>query len=504
MTLLTALTWSVARAVMVATIAVLVSRAVTPHRRSKLTVAIALLPLFVPNLLIGFTYRMAASRLAQSGSAASVLTELIYSGILLAGSIAVIIAVRLILRGSSVSNQALHSWKLLRGLTPHAPCKFPPLRRRWWITWFRLQATGPFRASIVGWCAAVLWCFQEFETAALLQVDRHPIAWPVWLFDAHAAGVPLKRSLSMLIVPLVLELTLLCPVVWLLRGSRASLLSNDLPAVSRRVAPSPERASFRLAFRSVLLIVQAVFVVTVFLAWPLISNWTDVTAGFAALWNQPTLLFGSLTQIAASLGFACAASAIAMQAAVVLRSSNRWWLNVAVLVPELLGSLVLSLLLLAVFQSSPANWLYDTWVPIVTGLSLLMLPRAFLLATLLESTVRPQAAHSAKLLLTSNAGEVRRSGLNLVWRLVQFRWLLAGAILVHWSFWDVTVPSLLRPLRFEPVVTRLYNEMHYGRTETLTAITLLSVVLPWTAVFALMFVVRAVLKFRGRDTVRAA
>ena len=36
-------------------------------------------------------------------------------------------------------------------------------------------------------------------------------------------------------------------------------------------------------------------------------------------------------------------------------------------------------------------------------------------------------------------------------------------------------------LQFEPVITRLYNEMHYGRTETLTAITSLSLLIPWLA-----------------------
>ena len=51
-------------------------------------------------------------------------------------------------------------------------------------------------------------------------------------------------------------------------------------------------------------------------------------------------------------------------------------------------------------------------------------------------------------------------------------------VLAHWCLWDVAVASTLRPVRFEPIVVRLYNEMHYGRTETLAAITLLALVIP--------------------------
>jgi hypothetical protein len=45
-------------------------------------------------------------------------------------------------------------------------------------------------------------------------------------------------------------------------------------------------------------------------------------------------------------------------------------------------------------------------------------------------------------------------------------------ISAHRCFWDVTVASILRPVELEPVITRLYNEMHYGRTEALMSLSI--------------------------------
>jgi hypothetical protein len=47
-------------------------------------------------------------------------------------------------------------------------------------------------------------------------------------------------------------------------------------------------------------------------------------------------------------------------------------------------------------------------------------------------------------------------------------------LLTQWCFWDVTTTSILRPLSPEPVVTRLYNEMHFARTEALLGLTVLA------------------------------
>ena len=200
-----------------------------------------------------------------------------------------------------------------------------------------------------------------------------------------------------------------------------------------------------------------------------------------ALMTQPSgLLKQSLVQIVTSLGFASAAAMIALRIAVTIHTGNLWnRLMTILLIPGLLGSLVTCLTLLAVFQTPLLHPLYDTWLPLVLGLSLTLLPRAFLIAALLHRMSDPSAWHSAELLSFSPLITLRRSGAVIRWRIRTFAWVLAFMILCHWSFWDVTTAAILRPVQLEPIITRLYNEMHYGRTEALVLITTLSVLAPW-------------------------
>jgi hypothetical protein len=148
------------------------------------------------------------------------------------------------------------------------------------------------------------------------------------------------------------------------------------------------------------------------------------------------------------------------------------------LIPGLMGSLVLSLLLVAVFQSSLLRQLYDTWLPMLLGQSLAILPRSFALVVIMNQMTERSALHSASLLMSSPHFNIRQRISSIFWRMTTFRWLLCGLVIAQWCFWDVTTASILRPVQLEPVVTRLYNEMHYGRTESLMSLTALSLLIP--------------------------
>lgn len=467
MTLSEALLYSTTRAIAIATLAFIPANALLPlieRLRSSVVrsaiIVCALLPLFVPELLVGFTYRLTATRLVNS----SLATEALYALILLGRAVAVVTAVRLILPATAASRESLHAWKLLNRQAPG-----------WTFGYARLLVTGPYRPHIIGWCISTLMCFQEFETAALVQIDRHPVAWSVWLFDAHAQGESLSSSLSMLKCPLLIELLILIPVLTLARIPQ-QLTTLDT-AESRRTSPAGSAMGICWLFAALV----------GFAVWPVIANGPQLIDGITILPVQTSLLQRSLQQIGSSLGFALISALVTLWMAVALNRFTQRGLTIAMLLPGLSGSLVLSLSLLAMFQTQSLNHLYDTPLPMILGLSLLMLPRAFLLVLLLMVTSSPQSRHSATLLLSFNDSTTRATGQMLLWRMVDMRWLLATGLLLHWCFWDVTVPSVLRPLRFEPVVTRLYGEMHYGRTETLAAITCLSLLAP-----LMTFVVAAV------------
>jgi ABC-type spermidine/putrescine transport system permease subunit II len=217
--------------------------------------------------------------------------------------------------------------------------------------------------------------------------------------------------------------------------------------------------------------------------WPVFTNCRDVVDGFRSLAAQGSFQSRS-EQILISVFAATLSSVCALQFSIGLRTFRTQWISLVPILPGLCGALVLSLFLLAAFQLPILHALYDTWVPMLLGQTLLMLPRAFLLVVLLEITSQKLALHSATLMTHSPDLKIARRGRGLIWRLRSLRWLLATAVLTHWSLWDVTTAAILRPTRFEPIVNRLYNEMHYGRTETLVAITAMTLVIPGLAFLA--------------------
>lgn len=460
MTLETVLAWSAGRSLILTTLALLlaipisrtISHGSTNTALQKLWIAAALLPLFVPDLLIGFAYRLVSAQLLHSVAA----TETLYAVLLLTRIVALQFAVQRMLPCSAVSVESLHSWQLNR-YRDH----------KWWFTWLRLQISGPARAPLVAWLAGALLCFQEFETAALLQIDRHPIAWTVWLFDAHAAGEPLFSSLNFAAPALILQCAWLLPCLWLLLSGSAltPLASGNIPQT---------HSSRALKFLATIVIVVGVFLV---LCWPIVCNASELLAGIHNLATQHTLWARS-KQILTSLMECALAAYLALQVCSYTSVLKPRSLKLLLVLPGLCSPLVLSLSLLAAFQLPILHHLYDTWLPMLLGHVLLLLPRAMLLVTVLSVLTPTTARHAGHLLFPAHHQPTKATARQLSWTMHKKKWLLALAILTHWCFWDVTIAATLRPVTFEPVVTRLYNEMHYGRTETLVAMTGLALLIP--------------------------
>ena len=495
MTLNQSLLWSLARSMIIASIAVwpvamLVARieASSTVRSRRLRLLLAVFPLFLPELLIGFNYRLTATQLTSGTGplTAAICTEGLYGLLMLSRCMAVGVALSMLLpRGHSL-DESLHAWVLLRSRMASAT---------WWAGWLRLKIFGAWQAPLVAWSAMALVAFQEFETAALMQIDRYPIAWSVWLFDAHAARLPLWDSLRMMAWPLLCELVMLGPALYVILKSPVAD-GNELACDHGFNVGSSVWKSVRF---SALLTPGIVL----FVLWPLINNALPIVRGGMLMLENATLR-QSLVQILTSTGFAIGATVMSMGIALRIctgigerhGASRRFavriqgQLSVAsdislgrilwmiLLLPGLLGSLVLSLGLLAMFQLPGLRGLYDTWLPMLLGQTLAVLPFAVAVVLLLMRVSDPAALHSAKLLAVSDESGIRRQMVAIRWRLTTGRWLLGGLIIAHRCFWDVTVASILRPVQVEPVITRLYNEMHYGRTEALMSLSLLAALTP--------------------------
>ncbi len=459
--------WSVLRTVLAATLAIVIGRFLLNWARRcdstrwrPVWLAGLVVPLLVPELLVGFTYRLTAQQLTASPWGA----ELLYFLLLLIRGIAVCVLVLLLLPRSAVTSESLHSWTLLAGGG-----------RRHWRNLLKLQLTGPWRSSIVAWCLTALVTFQDFETAALIQVDSHPVVWTVWLFDAVAGNQTLGQSLRRIVAPVLFEILLLVPGLLLIvrQNESAEPLRTQMTGPDDR---DPGRSRIMRAV-AVLVTLSALAAV---IGRPLWVSLPELPGGLAFLWRDVP---GVLKQQLSTFGFSAVAAAIALSTAVLLRRWNRPGAVCCCLLPGLAGSLVLSLILLWLFQRPLLVPLWDTWLPLLLGQSLLLLPRAWVLLLILELTVAPQSLHSAQLLLSGNRRQ-RQTGLRLLWILSRLRWLIVAAVLCHWATWDVTTASILRPVSVDPVATRLYQEMHFSRTESLTALSAVTLLFPFAVAAA--------------------
>ncbi len=494
------LLWSLARCVIIASIAVwpvaaIVSRIdASPTVLSRrLRLLLAIFPFFLPELLIGFNYRLTVTQLTSGSSpfVAATCTEALYALLMFSRCLAVGVALSLLMPRSSATDESMHSWVMLRHLMPPAT---------WWRGWLWLKIFGSWQTSLVAWSAMALVGFQEFETAALMQIDQYPISWSVWLFDAHAARLSLSDSLQMMIGPLLCELAMLGPAFCVL-SLRPASEDND-QGRHRCLSRCP---TLWTSMRFSAMLTPGV---VLFAMWPLINNFPPIVRG-GMLMLQSATFKQSSGQILTSTGFAIGATILSMGMAARILSamserqgaSRRWGsrssknltltsgirfivlragdvLRLIPLLPGLLGSLVLSLSLLAMFQLPVLRELYDTWLPMLLGQTLAVLPFAAAIVLLLIRTADPAALHSAKLLELSGEPRVLGQSATIRWRLTTGRWLLGGLLIAHRCFWDVTVASILRPVELEPVITRLYNEMHYGRTEALMSLLIFAALMP--------------------------
>jgi hypothetical protein len=169
-------------------------------------------------------------------------------------------------------------------------------------------------------------------------------------------------------------------------------------------------------------------------------------------------------ELGASALFAIGAAVAATAATRLARTRPRFTLLLGA--PGLLGALVISLLTLALFQTPILHPAYDTPLPLLLALTVLLLPFALLLGAL-HSSPSP-ALHVARQL------DSRR----LIWE-TETRPRAATLGLLFCAAWfDFTASSILAPIGLTPVFVRLHNLAHYGQTAVLSAMMLAAFTVP--------------------------
>ncbi|MEK0447743.1 MAG: hypothetical protein RL088_11 [Verrucomicrobiota bacterium] len=313
--------------------------------------------------------------------------------------------------------------------------------------------------SVRGWwgdcggvyCAVFLVAFQEFDLAACMNART----WTVALFDAQAGGLALSDSLRLMLAPLVVEVAAMAMLFVRWRCVRGRPMTDARPNAGMMPA-----ALFCIAICC-----------TSFLA-PLLA----VREG----WNGLSAMreFTLAREVFNSFLLAVVSSGIAW---LLAGWAARHRLRAALLaVPGLLGALVLSLVVLAVFNASPFQILRASPIPVLSAMVLGLMPAALFVRYIIRLNAATEAAFAAE-----SMGE--RS---INWVLRSRPALLGGVLLFVQAYGDFTANSLLAPPALTSAFSRIFNLMHYGRTEILSALLVVTLIVPVVAVSVLLFIAR--------------
>ena len=464
--------WTLLRALVVGTLALALAyplcALIANSRRGWRRAAwvLLLVPYLMPVVLVGYAYSNFALSLVHH----PFLNELFY-GVLLVVKLCPVAAVVVYFAPSGLSREGIYCRRLLLA----GKKKGDSIRER--LSFF---AHGPARKALVAFAVVFLFAFAEFEMASLFSTT----AWTVSLFDAQTGGLPLSQSLRLASLPIACEAVLLLLVMTVLfAASRAARLNPE--------RPKPPRPWARAL--SWLYLVFAVMLAAV------VPTGIVLKGGVLALVvvkDNPAFAH----DIGTSMIFAGVAALVAYLAAgwFSRRSGEgsptmgRLLWAFLLSVPGLFGALLLGLVVLRVFLTVPLRAAYDTPLPLVITLMLLLFPFAVLLRVLLHAFGPGESVHAARLMVRSPEARIRRSGKALVWHMRTRARVWVLILLFCWGYFEVVASALLAPSGMTPAFVRLYNLMHYGQITGLSAMVLVTLFVPivllWFAEIARGFV----------------
>jgi ABC-type Fe3+ transport system permease subunit len=319
-----------------------------------------------------------------------------------------------------------------------------PARVIWKIRGWWMESGGIF-------CAVLLVSFQEFDLAACMNART----WTIAVFDAQAGGLALSDSMRLMLAPLFIEL--LCIIVLFARWSAA-----------KNVQRSNEKNAHRMSLQNIPLLALC--------SVPFFAPLIAIRAGRSGL--SALREFTLIREVGNSFLLALVASLASwLLAEWALRSKAR----IALLaLPGLLGGLILSLLVLAIFQLPPLHLLRGTPLPVLAAMILCLMPVALFLRAILRRNSRSESVFAAQAM-----GEKR-----IRWVLAGRPALLAGGLLFLQAYGDFTANSLLAPPALTSAFSRIFNLMHYGRTEILSALLLATLAAPLIAFAVVLLAAR--------------
>lgn len=435
-----------------------------PDGRRRILWWLLLVPFLTPPLLTGYAYaNFSLSLIRSPGWNETLLMALTVFRHLLVGTV-----VLWITPPGPLTASALYCAQLAGERPPRAGRGLRLFRAR--VSRCCLSVTrGPERGVLPAGGVLFLLGFQEFELPSLM---LRP-SWTVWLFDAQAGGLGLWDSLRFAVRPALVSGGLAWGLWMGLNGTRftAEVPLRRPPQRGRRV----QRVLWCVAGIGPLLVTVIPF--------GIIGR--EIFAGLPDVLAHRRML----REVAVSLGFGLGSGGAASLVAVLLLRA--WWGSVGEIdrrrllglmallsLPGLMGSLLVSLVCRQVFQYAWIQPLYDSALPAVVAMVVVLLPRALFVHALLGSARSAGPLHLARLLMSADDAPRRRAAREQVWALRHRSSLIASGMVCLWGYLELTPMELLAPPGLTAAPVRLYNLMHYGRSPALSAMLLVVMLAP--------------------------
>lgn len=458
-------TWTFARASLLTLLAlpccawiVQVLRSLTSRHRTAFYILLAI-PFLFPELLTAYAYSQSTRLLIRNPG----IREAWLDVLLFLRSLPVGIAFWYWAPPPPLSRTAIHLRTLaFRG----SDSAFHRLKIR---LWYELQ--GPWRTAVFASAALFLVHFHEFELTSLLAVT----SWTVWLFDAQAGGLSLVDSMRCAVEPSICTLLMCGPLLW----GVLSRPQQSQEAFHHSITPS----------RSLVRIVAGVYLIlanTLIVIVPLGLITAESGLGFSAWTNNYIQVRNLFQGVFVAGGFALLSGTAADLLGgwcFQLPLTSRRWLSTLMVIVGLPGSLIISLLLVSLFQTPVLRIFADSPIPLLVGLTVWLLPRAIMLHGLVAGIRQDQTEMTVQLLLSAPDASRRQNGRDLWWIMTGRQRLAIRLLLCYWAYWDLSMPSILVPSGMTPAPVRLFIDMHFGRNGILTVKALLTLLLPLCATF---------------------
>ena len=316
--------------------------------------------------------------------------------------------------------------------------------------------------------------FSEFELASIMNIQ----SWSVKVFDAHAHGLPIIKSINLSIIPLIIDLILIIIFLFITQQSYAK---NSFKNESNINCSKVER---------IFAIVLIIFGTSIIIILPGIMILRYAIPGIPILFNE----FWMVKETINSALFAIIATIIAWVLSKILIKlitiKKYYYIFLPVIAPGLLGPLSLGLIILALIQVKQLQSISNTPIPLIAALALFLLPFTFIVMILLHNIIPDEALKLARISTRQFKNKISD---NLLWELIYQKDFWLFSLIFCKAFFDLTLSAILAPNGSPTISNRLYNLMHYGESEKLSATVCITILLPIFAIIVIRICLKTIL-----------